>query len=129
MAEHPLTHSPGLGTDSLDPTASYNPDPTPKEEPQEQLAIPAFMTQLPGPVGNLMDTEMTDVAVSQAVIPNLACANGSSAIPSCPSSFSDTYVVNPSDGYADAEYQRPRGGHPDASQSSSSWSSRTALSQ
>jgi hypothetical protein len=67
MAEPPLTHSPDLGTDNLEPNANYNPDPAPKEEPQEQLAIPPFMAQLPGPAGNLMDTDMTDVAVRQAL--------------------------------------------------------------
>jgi hypothetical protein len=72
MAEPLTTDWPVLASAKPVPNANFNPNPNPnlhpeatsQDELQEQATSPSFQTTLPGPVGNQLDTEMMDIAVS-----------------------------------------------------------------
>lgn len=71
MADPPPTDLPAAVLENPEPTNNFPSEPVSKEEPQDHMAVPPPLAPLPGLVDNQMDTIMTDVVVSYAVMSNL----------------------------------------------------------
>lgn len=71
MADPSPTNSPAAVPGNPEPTSNFNSEPASKEEPQDQMAIPPPLAPLPDLVDTQLDTIMTDMVVSYAVISNL----------------------------------------------------------
>lgn len=96
MAEPPTIDWPAPASANPEPNTNPNhnlqAEPLSQVELQDQMTSPLFQTTLPGPLGNQLDTEMIDIAVSQSLYFDFVALIDSLAIPYCPSSFSDTYL-------------------------------------
>ena len=73
MADSFPTNSPAAVLENPEPitTSNFNSEPTAKEEPQDQMTFPPPLAPLPDLVDTQLDTIMTDVVVSHAIIVDL----------------------------------------------------------